>query len=393
MANRNRKKTASAEVVESVEKELYENVRAYISAARAKVYTVANAEMVKAYWNVGREIVEKQGGADRAKYGNGLIRSLSVKLTAEFGPGYTGTNLRYMRLVYLAFPNCHTLCDKLSWSHYRLLAAVDKIEARDFYLSEAVKCKWSVRDLQRQIETQFYQRLIANHVDLSSAGKLVKRGKMDARDIVRSPAILEFAGISPAEYKEKDLQTGLVKHLGKFMLELGRGFALVREQCPIQIGNETYHCDLLFYNFIARCFVLIDLKVGKVTPQDIGQMQLYNHYYERESINPGDNPPIGIVLGSDRDEAVIRYTLNEHERNLFAIISPTSSDSRGAPNGTYARTCRNRRGYGTPRPAAARAGKIFRTSQDLQRRQVMPQAKPEIGRSLVALILVYYCQK
>ena len=209
MANRNRKKTASAEVVESVEKELYENVRAYISAARAKVYTVANAEMVKAYWNVGREIVEKQGGADRAKYGNGLIRSLSVKLTAEFGPGYTGTNLRYMRLVYLAFPNCHTLCDKLSWSHYRLLAAVDKIEARDFYLSEAVKCKWSVRDLQRQIETQFYQRLIANHVDLSSAGKLVKRGKMDARDIVRSPAILEFAGISPAEYKEKDLQAGL----------------------------------------------------------------------------------------------------------------------------------------------------------------------------------------
>ena len=247
MANRNRKKTASAEVVESVEKELYENVRAYISAARAKVYTVANAEMVKAYWNVGREIVEKQGGADRAKYGNGLIRSLSVKLTAEFGPGYTGTNLRYMRLVYLAFPNCHTLCDKLSWSHYRLLAAVDKIEARDFYLSE------------------------------------------------------------------------LVKHLSKFMLELGRGFALVREQCPIQIGDETYHCDLLFYNFIARCFVLIDLKVGKVTPQDIGQMQLYKHYYEREMMNPGDNPPIGIVLGSDRDEAVIRYTLNEHERNLFAV--------------------------------------------------------------------------
>ena len=247
MANRNRKKTSSAEVVESVEKELYENVRAYISAARAKVYTVANAEMVKAYWNVGREIVEKQGGADRAKYGNGLIRSLSVKLTAEFGPGYTGTNLRYMRLVYLAFPNCHTLCDKLSWSHYRLLAAVDKIEARDFYLSE------------------------------------------------------------------------LVKHLSKFMLELGRGFALVREQCPIQIGDETYHCDLLFYNFIARCFVLIDLKVGKVTPQDIGQMQLYKHYYEREMMNPGDNPPIGIVLGSDRDEAVIRYTLNEHERNLFAV--------------------------------------------------------------------------
>lgn len=318
MANRNRKKTASAEVVESVEKELYENVRAYISAARAKVYTVANAEMVKAYWNVGREIVEKQGGADRAKYGNGLIRSLSVKLTAEFGPGYTGTNLRYMRLVYLAFPNCHTLCDNLSWSHYRLLAAVDKIEARDFYLSEAVKCKWSVRDLQRQIETQFYQRLIANHVDLSSAGKLVKRGKMDARDIVRSPAILEFAGISPAEYKEKDLQEGLVKHLSKFMLELGRGFALVARQKRLTLDGKSYHVDLVFYNYILRCFVLCDLKTDELTHADLGQMQMYVNYYERELMNPGDNPPIGIVLCTDKGSDLVRYTLPLHNKRIFA---------------------------------------------------------------------------
>ena len=314
-----RKTTAPVEIVESVEKELYENVRAYISAARAKVYAVANAEMVKAYWNVGREIVEKQGGNERSAYGDGLVDRLAAKLTAEFGPGYTRVNLFYMRRFYLAFPNVHTLCKQLSWSHYRTLITVENEKARQYYFEESIKSKWSVRDLQRQIETQFYQRLIANHVDLSSAGKLVKRGKVEARDIVRSPAILEFAGISPAEYKEKDLQDGLVKHLSKFMLELGRGFALVREQCPIQIGSETYHCDLLFYNFIARCFVLIDLKVGKVTPQDIGQMQLYKHYYEREMMNPGDNPPIGIVLGSDRDEAVIRYTLNEHERNLFAV--------------------------------------------------------------------------
>ena len=314
-----RKTTAPVEIVESAERELYENVRAYISAARAKVYAVANAEMVKAYWNVGREIVEKQGGNERSAYGDGLVDRLAAKLTAEFGPGYTRVNLFYMRRFYLAFPNVHTLCKQLSWSHYRTLITVENEKARQYYFEEAIKSKWSVRDLQRQIETQFYQRLIANHVDLSSVGKLVKRGKMEARDIVRSPAILEFAGISPAEYKEKDLQEGLVKHLSKFMLELGRGFALVREQCPIQIGSETYHCDLLFYNFIARCFVLIDLKVGKVTPQDIGQMQLYKHYYEREMMNLGDNPPIGIVLGSDRDEAVIRYTLNEHERNLFAV--------------------------------------------------------------------------
>ena len=319
VADATRASLSQVEVVESEEKELYAHVRAYIASARETVYAVANSAMVEAYWNVGREIVEKQGGSGRAAYGDGLIDRIAAKLTAEFGPGYTRSNLRTMRQFYLMFPICHAVSGKLTWTHYRTLITVENEAARQYYFEEAIKSKWSVRDLQRQISTQFYQRLIANHSDLSTAGKLVKRGKVEARDIVRSPAILEFAGISPAEYKEKDLQTGLVKHLGKFMLELGRGFALVREQCPIQIGDETYHCDLLFYNFIARCFVLIDLKVGKVTPQDIGQMQLYKHYYEREMMNPGDNPPIGIVLGSDRDEAVIRYTLNEHERNLFAV--------------------------------------------------------------------------
>ena len=319
VADATRASLSQVEVVESAERELYAHVRAYIASARETVYTVANSAMVEAYWNVGREIVEKQGGSGRAAYGDGLIDRIAAKLTAEFGPGYTRSNLRTMRQFYLMFPICHAVSGKLTWTHYRTLITVENEAARQYYFEEAIKSKWSVRDLQRQISTQFYQRLIANHSDLSTAGKLVKRGKMEARDIVRSPAILEFAGISPAEYKEKDLQEGLVKHLSKFMLELGRGFALVREQCPIQIGDETYHCDLLFYNFIARCFVLIDLKVGKVTPQDIGQMQLYKHYYEREMMNLGDNPPIGIVLGSDRDEAVIRYTLNEHERNLFAV--------------------------------------------------------------------------
>ena len=319
VSSKRTKRQMPVEVVESDETELYTRVRGYIAKARAKVYAVANKEMMLAYWNVGREIVEKQGGATHAKYGDGLIKRLSLKLTAEFGPGYTGASLRYMRLVYLAFPNCHTLCDKLNWSHYRLLAAVEDADARRFYHDEAAAGNWSVRDLKRQIDTEFYERLVANHVDLKMAGELVKKTGVDVKDIVRSPAILEFSGVSPSDYSEGDLQRGLVKHLSKFMLELGRGFALVREQCPIQIGNETYHCDLLFYNYLARCFVLIDLKVGKVTPQDIGQMQLYKHYYEREKMNSGDNPPIGIVLGSQRDEAVIRYTLNENERNLFAV--------------------------------------------------------------------------
>lgn len=314
-----KRKESNSESVKVAESELYKNVRSILAKARTAVYVAANTAMVEAYWNVGREIVEKQGGESRAKYGDGLINSLAERLTVEFGPGFTRSNLRNMRQFYLMFPKCHTVCGKLSWSHYRTLITIENDAERDYYFEEAVKSKWSVRVLQRQISTHFYDRLIANHADLEAAGKLVRRGIPDARDIVRSPAILEFAGISTAEYDEADLQRGLVKHLGRFMMELGRGFCLEQEQRPIPIGRKTYHCDLVFYNYIARCFVLIDLKVGEITPEDIGQMQLYKHYYERNMMNPGDNPPVGIVLGSERDEAVIAYTLNEHERNLFAV--------------------------------------------------------------------------
>lgn len=328
------RRAASADLVEeTAADELYSNVRKYIATARTAVYVVANAAMVEAYWNVGREIVERQGGAGRAAYGDGLIDSLSAKLTTEFGPGYTRSNLRNMRQFYLLFPNRHTVCGKLTWSHYRTLITVGNDTARQWYFDECVKAKWSVRDLQRQISTQFYERLLHNHVPGGTSSAAVpKRSAVEPRDIVRSPAILEFAGIAPGDYSENDLQRALVRHLGKFLLELGRGFCLEREQRPIPIGRKTYHCDLVFYNYLARCFVLIDLKVGEVTPEDIGQMQLYKHWYEREMMQEGDNPPIGIVLGSERDDAVIRYTLNEHERNLFAVkyhlFMPTDEELR-----------------------------------------------------------------
>lgn len=310
---------AEVEVVDSVENELYTHVRSYIAKARAKVYVAANKAMVEAYWNVGREIVERQGGAGRAKYGDGLIKQLALKLTAEFGPGYDVANLRNMRQFYLVFEKRYTLCSELTWSHYRVLMRIENERKRQFYAEESIKSGWSVRDLQRQVSTQFFERLLANHVDLKDAAKHHKRQGADLKDIVRSPAILEFAGVPSDGCRESDLEQALIRHLGKFMMELGRGFCLEREQRPIQVGGKTFHCDLVFYNYIAHCFVLIDLKVGEVTPEDIGQMQLYKHYFEREMMRPGDNPPIGIVLGSDRNEAVIRYTLNEHERNLFAV--------------------------------------------------------------------------
>ena len=238
----------TVEVVEAVEAELYKRVRSYIAKARAKVYTVANKEMVAAYWNVGREIVEKQGGAERAKYGDGLIKGLSLKLTAAFGPGFDVANLRNMRQFFLVFGKRYTLCSELNWSHYRTLMRIENDKKRQFYFEECAKSGWSVRDLQRQVSTQFYERLIANHVDLKDAAKHVKRHRPEPKDIVRSPAILEFAGVAAEGYAESDLERGLIRHLGKFLMELGRGFALVREQCPIQVGNEVYHCDFVFYN-------------------------------------------------------------------------------------------------------------------------------------------------
>ena len=313
-----RKNEAAVEIVESVENELFKNVRSILAKARAVVYTAANTAMVEAYWNVGREIVEKQGGASRAKYGEGLINAIAVRLTAEFGDGFTVPNLRNMRQFYLTFPKRYALRSELSWTHYRILMRIESTAARDYYFNECVASKWSTRILQRQIDTQFYERLVRNHSP-AAAKSLVKRGLPDPRDLVRSPAILEFAGIETPRYKEKDLEAALIKNMRMFLMELGRGFCLEAEQKKLHIGDETYSCDLVFYNYIARCFFLVDLKVGKVTPQDIGQMQLYKHYYEREMMRPGDNPPVGIVLGSSADSAVVKYTLNEHERNLFAV--------------------------------------------------------------------------
>jgi len=314
-----RKKRHAVEVVGTVESELYTTVRSIIANARASVYVAANTAMVDAYWNIGREIVEKQGGKSKAKYGDGLIKSLSVKLTAEFGDGFAESNLRYMRLVYLSFPIRHTLCDKLSWSHYRTLVKVENPDARQYYMAECAKSGWSVRILQRQIASFYYERLLRHKANPKSLQALIKRETPQVQDLVRSPAILEFSGIKREDYQEKDLEKALIKNIRMFLMELGRGFALDAEQKQLKIGDETYSCDLVFYNYIARCFFLVDLKVGKVTPQDIGQMQLYKHYYEREMMNPGDNPPVGIVLGSDTDSAVVKYTLNERERNLFAV--------------------------------------------------------------------------
>ena len=254
-------------------KAFYGEIKKILSDARNKVYQTANFAMVEAYWQIGKSIVEEQNGEERAEYGTGLLKELSNQMTRDFGKGFTVANLKNMRQFYLTFPNSYALRSELSWTHYRLLMRVENENARQFYMEEAVKSQWSTRQLERQINTFFY---------------------------------------------ESDLKQALITHLQKFLLELGRGFSFVARQKRITFDGRHFRIDLVFYNYILKCFVLIDLKIGDLTHQDLGQMQMYVHYYERELMNEGDNPPIGIVLCADKSDAVVRYTLPEGETQVFA---------------------------------------------------------------------------
>lgn len=254
-------------------KAFYGEIKKILSDARNKVYQTANFAMVEAYWQIGKSIVEEQNREERAEYGTGLLKELSNQMTRDFGKGFTVANLKNMRQFYLTFPNSYALRSELSWTHYRLLMRVENENARQFYMEEAVKSQWSTRQLERQINTFFY---------------------------------------------ESDLEQALITHLQKFLLELGRGFSFVARQKRITFDGRHFRIDLVFYNYILKCFVLIDLKIGDLTHQDLGQMQMYVHYYERELMNEGDNPPIGIVLCADKSDAVVRYTLPEGETQVFA---------------------------------------------------------------------------
>ncbi|MCI8871531.1 MAG: DUF1016 domain-containing protein [Lachnospiraceae bacterium] len=298
----------------------YDEIKEILITARNKVYQAANFTMVEAYWNIGKTIIEEQGGNKKAEYGKGLLKELSKQMTQDFGKGFTVTNLKYMRQFYLTFPNGHALRDELSWTHYRLLMKVENDNAREFYMQEAVKSQWSTRQLERQINSFFYERLLSSKNKKQVAAEIqtlepVKKPE----DIIRDPYVLEFLGLSPNDdFYENDLEHALITHLQKFLLELGRGFSFVARQKRITFDGRHFRIDLVFYNYILKCFVLIDLKVGDLTHQDLGQMQMYVHYYERELMNEGDNPPIGIVLCADKSESVVKYTLPENETQIFA---------------------------------------------------------------------------
>lgn len=311
---------------------VYKNIRETVLTAKNRVYSAVNFAMVEAYWSIGKQIAEAQG--ERAEYGKQLLKYLSEQLTKEFGAGFTERNLQQMRQFYLAFPKAHTLCAELSWSHYRLLMRIADQDRRDFYLKECAECGWSVRQLERQINSFFYERLLATQSEQreSVRGEIQSlEPKTDPEYILKDPYILEFLDLKQnTSYYEKDLEQGLLDNLQKFLLELGKGFSFVARQKRITIDGDHYFIDLVFYNYILKCFVLIDLKTGKLSYQDIGQIDFYVRYFEEQVKAPEDNPTIGIVLCSDKNDTMVKYSVLSENNHLFAskymLYMPTEDE-------------------------------------------------------------------
>lgn len=301
---------------------LYAAIVDVVQQARQQVKAAVNHQMVQAYWHIGRLIVEQeQQGAERAEYGKKQLSQLSVRLQTELGKGFDVTNLRNMRRFYLAFPIRETVSLELSWSHYNVLARVEQPAARTWYLREAVHQGWSVRALERQIGVLYYERLLASKdkaaVEQEADSKTTEL--VDSpKDYLRDPYILDFLNLQDRTYQESDLEQAIISNLQQFLLELGKGFAFVERQQRIRTDDGDYFIDLVFYNFHLKCFLLIDLKMHKLTHQDVGQMDMYVRMYEEQKRRADDNPTIGLILCSERNHTVAKYSVLNESKQLFA---------------------------------------------------------------------------
>ncbi len=352
--------------------ELYERIAGIIEAARGQVARTVNTAMVHAYWFIGREIVEvEQQGQDRATYGDELVKRLAARLTRQFGRGFTQTSLKRMRQFYRAFPSGSHLPEELggpqkgaalrhlsvgqakgapvrhvsegsptlfppllSWTHYRLLIALDNPDARAFYEIEAAREGWSVRELERQMGSLLFERLAKSRekgevLALAKVGQQVVR----AEDVVKDPFVLEFLELDErSRWHERDLEQAIIDRLEAFLLELGKGFCFVARQKRITLEGDHFYIDLVFYNRLLSCFVLIDLKLGKLTHQDLGQMQMYVHHYDRFQRAAHEAPTVGIVLCSDKNDAMVKITLPEDNQQIHAsryqLYLPTEEELR-----------------------------------------------------------------
>ena len=299
---------------------IFDNIKDLIINSRNNIYNTVNIEMLHLYWNIGRIIMEIQQGNERAGCGDAVVDKLSQRLTNEFGRGFSKRNLERMRKFYICFPIATTVSSQLSWSHYLELIKINEEPKREFYIKEAINSNWSVRELQRQINSLLYERLTlsANKekaLELSREGQILKTSK----DLVKDPFVLEFLDIKEnTSYRESDLEKNIIEHLKKFLLELGQGFSFVGNQVRLTLENEHFYPDLVFYNRLLKCFVIIDLKIGKVTHQDIGQMQMYVNYYDRKIKKEDEKETIGILLSTNKNETIVKYNLPEDNKTIFS---------------------------------------------------------------------------
>lgn len=342
--------------MKKIRNNLYGDIKTILQQARQNAYRAVNFSMVVAYWHIGKRIVEfEQGGNMRAGYGDTLIEELSKKITRDFGKGFSVANIKNFRQFYLTFCESEksyavrsqlkktvsknkgiqksyavrsqseipsVLRKELSWTHYRLLMRVENKNARNYYIEETIAQNWSTRALDRQISSFYYERLLSSKNKKSTATEAkrnVRQLVLRPEDFIKDPFVLEFLNLpSGSGYLEKDIEAAIISKLQQFLLEMGKGFSFVARQNRISAEDEHFYVDLVFYNYILKCFVLIDLKLGKLTHQDIGQMDLYVRWFEDNEKTETDNPTIGIILCSQRNETIVKYSVLKESKQIFA---------------------------------------------------------------------------
>ena len=302
---------------------LIDTITSIIEQARHHVRQSVNSAMVQSYWEIGRLIVEhEQQGEKRAAYGKAQLQHISTQLSARLGRGFDVTNLRNMRSFYLAFPIRETVSLELSWSHYNRLSRIANPEARQWYVQETLMQNWSVRALDRQISKLYYERLLASQNKAVVTAEAAGQTGLLADNIhyyLRDPYILDFLNLQDKTYQESDLEQAIIDNLQAFLLEMGKGFAFIERQQRIRFADEDFYIDLVFYHYKLKCFVLVDLKLGKLKHQDVGQMDTYVRLYNEKHKAADDNPTIGLVLCSEKNDAVARYSVLSDQKQLFAL--------------------------------------------------------------------------
>ncbi|MEI6716040.1 MAG: PDDEXK nuclease domain-containing protein [Verrucomicrobiota bacterium] len=316
-----------------VHSSFFEDIRGILATSRAQAYAAVNAAMVEAYWQIGRRIVEEeQGGEVRATYGERLLPELSRVLVAEFGRGFSLANLKNFRQFYLTYPEgrkSYALRSELSWTHHRLIMREEDPAARSYYLNEAATHHWSTRTLERQLETRTYQRLLSSQTPASETP--VPTEKPDLRDYLKDPYILEFLDLPEDQSAtEVEVESAIISQLQRFLLEMGHGFSFVARQLRISTETNHFYLDLVFYHYVLKCFVIIDLKTGKLTHQDIGQMDMYVRMFDDLKRGQDDNPTLGLILCTDKDETIVQYSVLKGSEQIFAskyrTVLPTEAE-------------------------------------------------------------------